>query len=156
MHGLLQEIADHSLNRLILPRLEQDVFAEIEEKAHRELTERAVRHFQEMLQQRPVRGHRILVIDAMGPKTAAVAIVDPQGKVDFTGDLSAVSSRPDVVAQNVVTLGEWIHQYKVSLVAISNGTSRRYLIHSVSELMKQSGESGLRWTIVDRTGADAY
>jgi transcriptional accessory protein Tex/SPT6 len=156
MHGLLQEIADQSLTRLILPRLEQDVFAEIEEKAHRELTERAVRHFQEMLQQRPVRGHRILVIDAMGPKTAAVAIVDPQGKVDFTGDLSAVSSRPDVVAQNVVTLGQWIHQYKVSLVAISNGTSRRYLIHSVSELMKQSGDSGLRWTIVDRTGADAY
>ncbi len=156
LHSMLMEIADEALEKVILPKLEHDVFLEIEEAAHQELIEMAVRHLQEMLQRRPVRGHRILVIDAMGPKTAAVAIVGPQGQVEFTGDLSAVSGRADIVAQNVATLGQWIHQYKVSLVAISNGNTRRFLIHSVNELMKQSGEGGLRWTIVDRTGADAY
>ncbi len=156
MNSLLMEISEEALEKIILPRLEHDVFSEIEESAHHELTEMAVRHLQDMLQQRPVRGHRILVIDAMGPKTAAVAIVDPNGQVDFTGELSAVSSRSDVVAQNVTTLGQWIHQYRVSLVAVSNGNTRRYLIHTVNELMKQSSDSGLRWTICDRTGADAY
>ncbi len=157
MEAFLREVADNSLSKIILPRLEHDVFSELEEAAHHELTEHAVRHLQEMIDQRPVRGHRILLIDAMGPKSAAVAIVDPRGHVDFTGELSSVSSRSDVVAQNVATLGEWIHTYKVSLVAISNGNTRRYLIQTVAELMKQSGEGGdLRWTIVDRTGADAY
>ncbi len=156
LNSLLMEVSEEALQKIILPRLEHDVFSELEEAAHHELTEMAVRHLQDMLQQRPVRGHRILVIDAMGPKTAAVAIVDPNGRVDFTGELSAVSSRADVVAQNVATLGQWIHQYRVTLVAVSNGNTRRYLIHTVNELMKQSGEGGLRWTIVDRTGADAY
>lgn len=156
LNNLLMEVSEEALNKIILPRLEHDVFSEMEETAHHELTEMAVRHLQDMLQQRPVRGHRILVIDAMGPKTAAVAIVDPNGHVDFTGELSAVSSRADVVAQNVTTLGQWIHQYRVTLVAVSNGNTRRYLIHTVNELMKQSGEGGLHWTIVDRTGADAY
>lgn len=157
MEAFLSEVADNSLSKIILPRLEHDVFSELEEAAHHELTEHAVRHLQEMIDQRPVRGHRILLIDAMGPKSAAVAIVDPRGHVDFTGELSSVSSRSDVVTQNVATLGEWIHTYKVSLVAISNGNTRRYLIQTVAELMKQSGEGGdLRWTIVDRTGADAY
>jgi transcriptional accessory protein Tex/SPT6 len=156
LHALLVEIADEALKKSILPKLEQDVFLEIEEAAHQELIEMAVSHLQAMLLQRPVRGHRILVIDAMGPKTAAVAVVGPQGQVEFTGDLSAVSSRPDIVSQNLATLGQWIHQHKVTLVAISNGNTRRYLIHTVHELMKQSSEVGLRWTIVDRTGADAY
>ncbi len=156
LNSLLMEVSEEALQKIILSRLEHDVFAEIEEVAHHELTEMAVRHLQDMLQQRPVRGHRILVIDAMGPKTAAVAIVDPNGHVDFTGELSAVSSRADVVAQNVATLGQWIHQYRVSLVAVSNGNTRRYLIHTVAELMKQSSSTDLRWTLVDRTGADAY
>jgi protein Tex len=156
LHGFLIEVADEALKKSILPKLEHDVFAEIEEAAHGELVEMAVRHLQEMLQRRPVRGHRILVIDAMGPKTAAIAIVDPVGHVEFTGDLSSMSSRPDVVTQNVTALGQLIHQHKVSLVALSNGNTRRYLIHTVNELMKQSGEGGLRWTIVDRTGADSY
>ncbi len=156
LHGFLTEVADEALKKSILPKLEHDVFAEVEEAAHGELIEMAVRHLQEMLNRRPVRGHRILVIDAMGPKTAAIAIVDPLGQVEYTGDLSSVSSRPDVVTQNVTALGQLIHQYKVSLVALSNGNTRRYLIHTVNELMKQSGEGGLRWTIVDRTGADSY
>ncbi len=156
LHGFLTEVADEALKKAILPKLEHDVFAEVEEAAHGELIEMAVRHLQEMVQRRPVRGHRILVIDAMGPKTAAIAIVDPRGHVEFTGDLSSVSSRSDVVTQNVTTLGQWIHQYKVSLVALSNGNTRRYMVHTVNELMKQSGEGGLRWTIVDRTGADSY
>jgi len=157
MEAFLSEVADNSLSKIILPRLEHDVFSELEEAAHHELTELAVQHLQEMIDQRPVRGHRVLLIDAMGPKSAAVAIVDSNGHVDFTGELSSVSSRSDIVTQNVATLGEWIHKYKVTLVAISNGNTRRYLVQTVAELMKQSGEGGdLRWTIVDRTGADAY
>ncbi len=156
LSALLNEVAEESLNKIILPRLEHDVFSELEETAHHELTEMAVRHLQNMIDQRPVRGHRILLIDAMGPKSAAIAIVDPNGHVDFVGELPSISTRPDIVAQNVATLGQWIHTYKVTLVAISNGNTRRYLLHSISELMKQSGDSGLRWTTVDRTGADAY
>lgn len=156
MHYWLVEIAEEGLRSHILPRLHQDVFAILEEDAHTDLTEAAVVHLQASLLQRPVRGHRILVIDAIGPKMAAVAIVDEMGNVVFTNEIACNSNRADVVAQNVVSLGQWIHEHKVTLFALSNGPARRYLIHTVSELLKQSADGSLYWTMVDRAGADGY
>ncbi len=156
MHHWLLEVAEDSLKNQILPRLHQDVLSILEEDAHTDLTEAAVVHLQSSLLQRPVHGHRILIIDAIGPKMAAVAIVDADGKVVFTNEIPCNSNRADVVAQNVVSLGQWIHEHKVTLMAISNGPARRYLIHTVSELLKQSSDGSLYWTMVDRAGADAY
>ena len=156
MHHWLLEVSEQGLRNFILPRLHQDVFTILEEDAHMDLTEAAVVHLQASLLQRPVRGHRILVIDSIGPKMAAVAIVDVDGKVLFTSEIACNSNRADVVAQNVVALGQWIHEHKVTLLALSNGPARRYLIHTVSELMKQSSEGSLYWTMVDRAGADGY
>ena len=156
MHHWLLEVAEDGLRTQILPRLHQDVLSILEEDAHTDLTEAAVVHLQASLLQRPVHGHRILIIDAIGPKMAAVAIVDADGKVVFTNEIPCNSNRADVVAQNVVSLGQWIHEHKVTLLTISNGPARRYLIHTVSELLKQSSDGSLYWTMVDRAGADAY
>ncbi len=105
--------------------------------------------------QRPVRGHCILVIDSVGPKAAAVAIVDPSGQV-LAIDEIPVSASPSVVTQNVTRLGELVHQHRVTLVALTNGPARRFLVLSLRELITQSSTSGLRWTMADRGGADAY
>ena len=156
MHHWLLEVAEDGLRTQILPRLHQDILSILEEDAHTDLTEAAVVHLQASLLQRPVHGHRILIIDAIGPKMAAVAIVDADGKVVFTNEIPCNSNRADVVAQNVVSLGQWIHEHKVTLLTISNGPARRYLIHTVSELLKQSSDGSLYWTMVDRAGADAY
>ncbi len=156
MHHWLLEVAEDGLRTQILPRLHQDVLSILEEDAHTDLTEAAVVHLQASLLQRPVHGHRILVIDAIGPKMAAIAVVDADGRVVFTNEIPCNSNRADVVAQNVVSLGQWIHEQKVTLLTISNGPARRYLIHTVSELLKQSSDGSLYWTMVDRAGADAY
>ena len=156
MHHWLLEVAADGLQNHILPRLHQDVLSILEEDAHTDLTEAAVLHLQSSLLQRPIHGHRILIIDAIGPKMAAIAIVDADGKVVFTNEIPCNSNRADVVAQNVVSLGQWIHEHKVTLLTISNGPARRYLIHTVSELLKQCSEGSLYWTMVDWAGADAY
>jgi uncharacterized protein len=156
MHGVLMEIAESGLKELILPRLHQDVLAILEEDAHQELIEASVLHLQNNLLQRPVRGHRILVIDAVGVKTAAISIVDVAGNVVATAEIPCNSSKPDVVAQNMSLLGQLVHQYRVSLIVLTNGPARRYLMPAVVELLKQSTEGSLYWTLVDRSGCDAY
>ncbi|MFN5272208.1 MAG: hypothetical protein ACK5E3_03330, partial [Planctomycetota bacterium] len=156
MHPLLMEVADTGLKEFLLPRLQQDVLGILEEDANQALIESAVDHLEAVMLQRPVRGHRILLIDAVGQKTAAVAIVDAQGELLMTGDIVCNSSKPDVVSQNVAQLGQWVHQHQVTLVALTNGHARRYLIHSVAELMKQSAEGSLYWTFADRQGGDAF
>ena len=156
MHPLLMEVADTGLKEFLLPRLQQDVLAILEEDANQALIESAVEHLETVMLQRPVRGHRILLIDAVGQKTAAVSVVDAQGNLLMTGDIVCNSSKSDVVSQNVAQLGQWVHEHQVTLVALTNGHARRYLVHSVAELMKQSAEGSLYWTFADRQGADAF
>jgi transcriptional accessory protein Tex/SPT6 len=156
MHGLLMEVAEGGLKELLLPRVQQDVLTILEEDANQELIEAAVEHLEACMLQRPVRGHRILLIDSVGQKTAAVSIIDASGNLLATGDIPCNSSKPDVVTQNVTTLGQWVHEHSVSLIVLTNGHARRYLVHSVAELMKQSAADSLYWTFMDRQGADSY
>jgi uncharacterized protein len=156
MHGFLLQLADSALDTFLLPRVHQDVMAILEEFANEELTEAAVGHLQGIMLQRPIRGHRIMIIDALGPKMAAVAIVDANGEVLFTGEIPCNSNRADIVAQSVVSLGSWVHEHKVTLISLSNGPARRYLTQPIAELLKQSNEGSLYWAMVDRAGADAY
>ncbi|MFN7878286.1 MAG: S1 RNA-binding domain-containing protein [Pirellula sp.] len=156
MHGFLLQLAESALDTFLLPRVHQDVMAILEEFANEELTEAAVGHLQGIMLQRPIRGHRIMIIDALGPKMAAVAIVDANGEVLFTGEIPCNSNRADIVAQSVVSLGTWVHEHKVTLISLSNGPARRYLTQPIAELLKQSNEGSLYWAMVDRAGADAY
>ncbi len=156
MHSFLLQLAETALDTFLLPRVHQDVMAILEEFANEELTESAVVHLQGIMLQRPVRGHRIMIIDALGPKMAAVAIVDANGEVLFTGEIPCNSNRADIVAQSVVSLGSWVHEHKVTLISLSNGPARRYLTQPIAELLKQSNEGSLYWAMIDRAGADAY
>ena len=153
--GWFTTAIEDAMSRTMLNRLEQDAIAELEELAQQHLFEVATEPLREQLQQRPVRGHRILVIDAVGPKTSSVAIIDVKGRVLQTDEITC-SAQPQVVTQNVVRLGELAHRFKVTLVALTNGPARRFLVHTLRELVNQSADSGLRWTMVDRGGAEAY
>jgi transcriptional accessory protein Tex/SPT6 len=156
LSDFLNEVVDEAVNGSLTSRIEQEVFTAAEEHAQQELVEYAVEHLQHLLMQRPLRGHRIMMIDAIGTRTAAVVIVDPEGRIDHVGELPCDSSRPDVVNQNVKLLGEWAHQYNVSVLAVSTGPARRFVLPSIREFMNQCDPSTIRWTMVDRDGADTY
>ena len=155
LHLWLLEVAEEGLKKVILPRLEQDLLSELEEAAHHNLMETAIGHLHDSLSQRPVRGRTILSIDAIGPKAAAIAVVNAHGEVLHTDEIPCNSSRGDTVSANVALMGQVIHRYRVNLVVLSNGPARRFLIHTLKELLKQSS-GALHWTMVDRAGADAY
>lgn len=147
--------AREALEPTWLAKVEADALADLEELAQEKLLEGATDQLRHNLMRRPIRGHVILVVDTVGPKTASVAIVGPQGDVLATDEISC-SAHPDTVNQNVVQLGQLAHRHRVTLLALTNGPARRFLVLTVRELMKQSASSGLRWTMADRGGAEAY
>ena len=149
------EACEQALDGGLLAKIEADALAEEDELAQQKLLEAATDQLRASLMQRPVKGHRILVIDTVGPSTSCIAIIDAHGKCLTTGEV-VCSSQPAAVSQNVILLGELVHKYRVTLVALSNGPARRFLVHTVAELMKQSASGNLRWTMVDRGGAEAY
>ena len=153
--GWFQKTVEGALDNSILAKIENDALSDLEELAQEKLLENAADQLRANLNQRPVRGHVIMVVDTVGPKAASVAVVGPTGKVLATDEVSC-SAQPATIDQNVVKLGELAHKHRVTLIALTNGPARRYLILTVRELMKQSAASGLRWTMADRGGAEAY
>ncbi len=152
----LNEAVDEAVNGALTTRIEQEVLAAAEEHAQQELIEYAVEHLQTLLMQRPLRSHRIMMIDAIGTKSAAVVIVDPEGRIDHVAELPCNSSRPDAVNHNVKLLGEWAYAFNVSVLAVSTGPARRFVLPSIREFMSQCDPEKIRWTMVDRDGADTY
>ncbi|MEY4566272.1 MAG: ral stress protein 13 [Planctomycetota bacterium] len=152
----MDEVATEALGRVILPRLEQDVLNDIEEQAHERLTSIAGNQFLKLVAQRPLRGHRILCIDAVGPKLAPVAIIDHNGEVLAIDEIPCQNNKADNKSSLVTKLGEIVHRHRVSLIALSNGPARRSILPAVAELLEQSTPGSVRFTFVDRTGADAY
>ncbi|RMF38935.1 MAG: hypothetical protein D6753_14925, partial [Planctomycetota bacterium] len=138
-----------------LDRVKHDVLAQCEQEAQDRLLAVTAGQLRRRLAQRPVRGHTILVIDTVGPKNVCAVVIGPAGEVLATSELDC-SARPDIVDRNVIHLGELVHRFRVSLVAITNGPARRFMIATLRELMRQSADSGLRWTVADRSAADAY
>lgn len=150
-----QSTVEKALESSILTKIENDALSDLEELAQEKLLENATDQLRSNLNQRPVRGHVIMVVDTVGPKAASVAVVGPNGDVLATDEVSC-SAQPTTIDQNVVKLGELAHKHRVTLVALTNGPARRYLILTIRELMNQSAASGLRWTMADRGGAEAY
>jgi transcriptional accessory protein Tex/SPT6 len=144
-----------SLENGMRSKLEADVLAECDEVASESLLEHAADELRNHLLRRPVRGHTIALLDTVGPKTVAVIIVSPSGDVLACEEI-ACGVQPEIISQNVVKLGELIHLYRVTLVALTNGPARRFVVLTLRELMQQSKDSGLRWTMADRSGAEAY
>lgn len=154
--GWMDEVASEALGRVVLPRIEQDVLAELEDQAHEKLLLQAGDHFSTFITQRPLRGHRILCIDAVGPKMAPLAIICPRGNVLAIDEVPCQGGKAENKSSVVTKIGELVHKYRVSLIVLSNGPARRSLMPALAELLEQSTPGSVRFSLIDRTGADAY
>jgi transcriptional accessory protein Tex/SPT6 len=128
---------------------------ELHERASTRLVGIAGDHLRKHINRGCVDASVVMSIDAVGPRTAATSIVSTDGRVLHCEDLPCQLSST-LRSQAVAKMGELIHTYHVDLIVISNGPARRACMIALSDLIKQSPEQSIRWTLADRTGADAY
>lgn len=128
---------------------------ELQEDAIADLVELTARHLDNQLHRGSLEAKTILAIDAVGPRTSPVAIVSSDGRVLHTEDVPC-QLETEFRSGAVTRLGELIHRYGVDLIVVSNGPARRATLVILGELIAQSPEGSIRWTIAERSGADAY
>ena len=128
---------------------------ELQEDAIADLVELTARHLDTQLHRGSLEAKTILAIDAVGPRTSPVAIVSSDGRVLHTEDVPC-QLETEFRSGAVTRLGELIHRYGVDLIVVSNGPARRATLVILGELIAQSPEGSIRWTIAERSGADAY
>ena len=128
---------------------------ELHERASARLVGIVADHLRDHINRGCVDAKVVMSIDAVGPRTAATSVVSADGRVLHCEDLPCQLSAT-LRSQSVAKMGELIHQYHVDLIVISNGPARRGCMVALSDLIGQSPEKSVRWTLADRTGADVY
>ncbi|MEC7680873.1 MAG: Tex-like N-terminal domain-containing protein [Planctomycetota bacterium] len=128
---------------------------DLHEKASAKLISITAGHLEKQVNRGALDGRVVLAIDAVGPRTAATSIICSDGRILHNEDLPCQLSTA-LRSQTVTRLGELIHSYHVDLIVVSNGPARRATMVALGDLIGQSPEGSIRWTLADRNGADVY
>ena len=119
------------------------------------LTDVITAAFRRMVFRKPVSARGVIAIDAVGPRTAALAVLNSAGDVVHTEDIPCQLSK-SLRDQAVTKLGELCHKFHADAIVISNGPARRNCLVALSELLEQSQPGSLHWALADRSGADIF
>ncbi len=128
---------------------------DVQERASARLVSITADHLRRQVNRGPVDAKVVMSIDAVGPRTAATTVVSADGRVLHTEDLPCQLSASQR-GQAVARMGELIHTHHVDLIVISNGPAHRATMIALGDLIAASPEKSIRWTLADRSGADAY
>ena len=142
------------LKRLLLPSLKREAIANLKEKASKEAIELFGKNLKELLLTAPLVNHIILGIDP-GYKTGCkVAVIDENGEYLDSSVIYPTKPKEDIKTSSKTIL-ELIKKYKVTSIAIGNGTASRETASFVSDLIKENNLD-INYAIVSEIGASVY
>jgi protein Tex len=152
--SIVSEAIEDGYKRLIQPSIEREIRKELTEKAE----DRAIHIFSEnlrnLLLQPPLKGKVVLGVDPAYRTGCKLAVVDETGKVlhiDVIYPHPPVQKREEAKSKLI----NIIHEYKVEMIAIGNGTASRETEQFVADVLKETDEE-IFYIIVNEAGASVY
>lgn len=146
-------IAD-GLKRLLYPSLEREVRNDLTLKGEEQAIKVFSQNLRNLLLLPPVRGQVVLAVDPGFRTGSKLAVVDETGKLLEVGVIfpHPPQKKREEAAETVKKL---IDKWKVTVIAIGNGTASRETESFMSNLIKEHDDS-LKYTIVNEAGASVY
>ncbi len=143
-----------SYKRLIYPSIEREIRNALTEKAEDGAIKVFGKNLVQLIMQQPIKESVVLAIDPGFRTGCKICCVDETGKVLDTGVIYPTAPKNQVEeAQKKLT--DWIKKYKVTLIAVGNGTASRETEKVVVDLIKKLN-IGLQYCIVNEAGASVY
>ncbi len=141
------------LKRLLLPSLKREFLSKLKQKASDEAINVFGKNLHELLASAPLINQVILGMDP-GYKTGCkLAVIDENGSYLDSNVIYLLSQNDQVKAKTIV-LG-LIKKYKISSIAIGNGTASKETAEFVSEMIKENNLE-LKYAVVSEIGASVY
>lgn len=155
--GLYVERAiEDSLKRFLFPSIEREIRNELTEMAEKKAIEIFGENVKHLLLQSPMKGHVIMGLDPAYRTGCKLAIIDETGRVLDKDVIYPHKGASDYKrSQAGERFCQLIEQYKVTLVAIGNGTASRESELFVSQELKHLPRN-VQYTIVSEAGASVY
>ena len=142
------------LKRLLLPSLKREAINTIKEKASSEAIELFGKNLKELLQTAPLVNQVILGMDPGFVSGCKLAVIDENGIYLDSDVIYPTKPKENIEASSKILLS-LIKKYKVTSIAIGNGTASRETAQFISELIKENNLD-INYAIVSEIGASVY
>ncbi|MCI7768578.1 MAG: RNA-binding transcriptional accessory protein [Oscillospiraceae bacterium] len=144
-----------SWKRLIYPSVEREIRAELTDKASESAIKVFSSNLRQLLMQPPVKDSITLGVDPGFRTGCKLAVVDGTGKVLDTGVAYITTNEKFKIEQGKQKIRQLIDKYKVTTIAIGNGTASRESEQIVSEIIKDIDRK-VSYMVVSEAGASVY
>ncbi len=142
------------LKRLLLPSLKREAINTLKEKAGLEAIELFGKNLKELLQTAPLVNQVILGMDPGFVSGCKLAVIDENGIYLDSNVIYPTKPKQNIEASNKVIL-DLIKRYKITSIAIGNGTASRETAEFASNLIKENNLD-INYAIVSEIGASVY
>lgn len=142
------------LKRLLLPSLKREAISNLKEKASKESIELFGKNLKELLQTAPLVNHVILGFDPGYKNGCKLAIIDENSNYLDSAIIYPTKPKEDIENSSKKVL-ELIKKYKISAIAIGNGTASKESASFISNLIKENNLD-IKYAIVSEIGASVY
>ncbi len=144
---------DDAAKRLLLPAIERDVRAILNEQAEVHAIQVFGDNLRGLLNQPPLVGYIVMGLDPGFRTGCKVAVVDPTGKVLDTATIFPHEPQRQW-AQALRILEAIVIKHRVNLIAVGNGTASRETEALAAELIQK--RTDIHYVIVNEAGASVY
>ena len=142
------------LKRLLLPSLKREAITNLKEKASKESIELFGKNLKELLQTAPLVNHVILGFDPGYKNGCKLAVIDENSNYLDSAIIYPTKPKEDIENSSKKIL-ELIKKYKISAIAIGNGTASKESASFISNLIKEN-KLDIKYAIVSEIGASVY
>ena len=151
---LVKAAGEDALSRLIFPALEREIRGTLTETAAEQAIKVFALNLKNLLMQPPVKGQNVLGVDPAYRTGCKLAVVDGTGKVLHTGVIYPTPPQ-NRVAEAAEVVKKLITHFKITAIAIGNGTASRESEAFVAEVLKGMGYPAA-YMVVSEAGASVY
>ncbi len=151
---VLKEVVEDAYDRLIAPAIEREIRNDLTEKAEDGAISVFGKNLVQLLMQPPITGKVVLGWDPAFRTGCKICVVDATGKVLATTVIYPTEPQNKVAESKKVIL-DLIKKYKVSVIALGNGTASRESERVIVDIIKES-PTPVSYVIVNEAGASVY
>jgi uncharacterized protein len=142
------------LKRVLLPSLKREALSNLKEKASTEAIEVFGKNLKELLLTAPLINQVILGMDPGFKTGCKLAVINENGQYLDSAVIYPTKPKEDIINSSKTVLN-LVKKYKITTIAIGNGTASRETASFIDKLIKEKNLN-INYAIVSEIGASVY
>jgi protein Tex len=155
----LQDAVEDAFKRLLVPSLERELRNELTETADQHAIQTFATNLKNLLLQPPLKDQVVMGVDPAYRTGCKVAVIDEIGTYQ-EGTTIYPTPPQKKIAESAEVVNKLIEKYKVTLIAIGNGTGSRETEQFIADVIQARKEKKkdevLNYLIISEAGASVY